>query len=68
MQLLFTVSASDQPFADGLFLTNQGQFTNQTTNSADATANTINQIQIQEPLILGIVKGVVATNDPTNAA
>ncbi len=68
VQLLFTVTASNDPFADGLYLTNQGQFTNQTTNAADATANTINQIQIEEPLIAGVVKGVVATSDPTNAA
>ena len=65
VQLLFTITASDQPFADGLFLTNQAQFTNQTTNATDATANATNQIQLQEPLIAAIAKGVVATNGAT---
>lgn len=65
IQLLFTVTASNQPMADGLYLTNQAQFTSQTTNGTDATADTTNQIQLQEPNLVGVVKGVVATNGAT---
>lgn len=62
IDLLFTVTVQDDPFADGLYLTNIARAeygaTNQTTEPADAVV----QIQLSQPT-LNIKKGVVATDD-----
>jgi uncharacterized repeat protein (TIGR01451 family)/fimbrial isopeptide formation D2 family protein len=60
--IFFTVTATARPFADGLFLTNQGVQTEVTSQGQTLSQNDIAQVQVAEPL-LGITKGVVATND-----
>ena len=63
IDLLFTVTASNLPFADGLFLTNQAHSVEGTTNGTPTTHDAIVQLQMTEP-VLNITKGVVATDNP----
>jgi uncharacterized repeat protein (TIGR01451 family)/fimbrial isopeptide formation D2 family protein len=63
--ILFTVTATNRPFADGLLLTNQAEQLERNETGNLLTSNTaLAQVQISEPL-LDITKGVVST---TNAA
>ncbi len=61
IDLLFTVTVNNQPFADGLFHTNQVNVMEGSTNGGDNDANSIVQIRITEPA-LAIRKGIVRTN------
>ncbi|RME61511.1 MAG: isopeptide-forming domain-containing fimbrial protein, partial [Caldilineae bacterium] len=61
VDILFTVTVSDDPFADGLFLTNQVRETEGSTNSGAQALDAIVMIQLTEP-VLSIKKGVVATD------
>jgi uncharacterized repeat protein (TIGR01451 family)/fimbrial isopeptide formation D2 family protein len=62
--ILFTVTATNRPFADGLLLTNQAEQTERNETGDLLTSNTaLAQVQISEPL-LGITKGVVSTTNP----
>ncbi len=63
VDVLFTVTASNLPFADGLFLTNQANYTESSTNNGSATANAIIGLTLGEPA-LNVKKGVVATDAP----
>ncbi|KXK26078.1 MAG: hypothetical protein TR69_WS6001001372 [candidate division WS6 bacterium OLB20] len=63
IELYVTVTASDEPFADGLFLTNQAQSTQGTTNSTTETATQIVQVELTLPN-LQITKGIIATDGP----
>ncbi len=67
IDLLFTVTVSNAPFADGLFLTNQAQVGESSTNAGDNSQNNIVQILLTQPVV-DITKGVVwtdrAMNDP----
>ncbi len=63
IDILFTVTASDDPFADGLFLTNQARRNQETTNATGFSDDAIVQILLGEPA-LSITKGVVATDNP----
>jgi uncharacterized repeat protein (TIGR01451 family)/fimbrial isopeptide formation D2 family protein len=63
IDLLFTVTASNQPFADGLFLTNQARVQEGTTNAGESIVDAIVQIQLNEPNVR-IVKGVVTSSNP----
>jgi len=60
VDILFTVTASNQPFADGLFLTNQVQASENNTQqpAVAAVSDAIIQVQLQEPDVT-ISKGVV---------
>ena len=61
--ILFTVTATNRPFADGLLLTNQAEQTERNETGDVLTSNTaLAQVKIAEPL-LGITKGVVSTNN-----
>jgi fimbrial isopeptide formation D2 family protein/uncharacterized repeat protein (TIGR01451 family) len=62
IDLLFTVTVSNQPFADGLYLTNLANAQEGSTNSSSSTSGDIVQVQLQEPVV-GISKGVVWTNN-----
>jgi uncharacterized repeat protein (TIGR01451 family)/fimbrial isopeptide formation D2 family protein len=62
IDLLFTVTASNQPFADGLFLTNQARSQEGSTNASDAIVDAIVQIQLNEPN-LRIRKGAVTSSN-----
>ncbi|MCC6183179.1 MAG: DUF11 domain-containing protein [Microthrixaceae bacterium] len=63
IDLLITVVANDQPFADGLLLTNQARLSS--ANSPDEVVNqdVIVQVNLTQP-VLEITKGVVATDNP----
>ncbi|MFM8892503.1 MAG: isopeptide-forming domain-containing fimbrial protein, partial [Planctomycetia bacterium] len=62
--ILFTVTATNRPFADGLLLTNQAEQTERNETGDVLTSNTaLAQVKISEPL-LDITKGVVSTNNP----
>ena len=62
--ILFTVTASNRPFADGLLLTNQAEQQERNETGDLLTSNTaLAQVKVSEPL-LGITKGVVSTNNP----
>ena len=62
IDLLFTVTASNQPFADGLFLTNQARSLEGSTNASDAIVDAIVQIQLNEPS-LRVRKGAVTSSN-----
>ncbi len=61
IDLLFTVTVNNLPFADGLFLTNQAHVQENSTNAGDHKADGIVQILLQEPVV-NIKKGVVWTD------
>ncbi|MFM8539615.1 MAG: isopeptide-forming domain-containing fimbrial protein, partial [Planctomycetaceae bacterium] len=61
--ILFTVTATNRPFADGLLLTNQAEQTERNETGDILTSNTaLAQVQISEPL-LDVTKGVVSTSN-----
>jgi uncharacterized repeat protein (TIGR01451 family)/fimbrial isopeptide formation D2 family protein len=62
-ELLFTVTATDRPFVDGLFLTNLAQATESNSTSSATTSEGAAQIQSQQPK-LAITKGVIAADTP----
>ncbi len=61
--ILFTITVSSDPFADRLYLTNQANAFEGSTNAGTAEANAIVQMILTEP-VLRISKGVVWTNNP----
>jgi uncharacterized repeat protein (TIGR01451 family)/fimbrial isopeptide formation D2 family protein len=64
IDLIFTVTVTNQPFADGLYLTNQANAQEGSTNASSSSADAIVQVQLQEPVV-GISKGVVWTDNPS---
>lgn len=58
VDILFTVTVSDRPFADGLYLTNQVQATEGATNADPQQSTDLIQIQLAEPVV-SVTKGVV---------
>lgn len=63
IDILFTVTVSDDPFADRLYLTNQAHAYEGSTNAGDADTNDIVQIILTEPVLVH-KKGAVATTNP----
>ncbi|NWG06499.1 MAG: sortase [Chloroflexi bacterium] len=63
IDLLFTVTVSNEQFADGLFLTNQANVTEGTTNSTPTAQNAIVQIKLNEPALY-TTKAAVSTDNP----
>jgi len=62
--ILFTVTATNKPFGDGLLLTNQAEQMERNETGDVLTSNTaLAQVRISEPL-LGVTKGVVSTTNP----
>jgi uncharacterized repeat protein (TIGR01451 family)/fimbrial isopeptide formation D2 family protein len=61
--LLFTVTVSTDPFADGLLLTNQARSETENSVHTVQTADAIVQITLDQP-VLAITKGVVRTDNP----
>ncbi|MCJ7511344.1 MAG: isopeptide-forming domain-containing fimbrial protein, partial [Anaerolineales bacterium] len=66
IDLLFTITVTQDPFADGLFLTNQLRQHEGSTNAGPDDTDVIIQIQVQEP-VLFLTKGVGATDNPAGA-
>jgi uncharacterized repeat protein (TIGR01451 family)/fimbrial isopeptide formation D2 family protein len=65
IDLLFTVTASDEPFADGLMLTNQASSVQNTTNTTETVTTEIVQVELEQPDVR-ITKGAVVA-DSANA-
>ena len=63
LDLVFTVQVQADPFADRLFLTNQVVTTQNNSNTTISTQTGVTQIQVTEPTINGIRKGVVSTSN-----
>ncbi|MCL4207221.1 MAG: isopeptide-forming domain-containing fimbrial protein [Pirellulaceae bacterium] len=61
--ILFTMTVSDDPFADGLFLTNQVRAITNNTGQEAVADDAIVQIVLAQP-VLSVTKGVVATDNP----
>ncbi len=64
IDILFTVTATHAPFADGLYLTNLAHSTEEPTNAGNIDQNAIVQVRINEPNVV-IRKGVIDTNSPS---
>ncbi|RPJ39084.1 MAG: hypothetical protein EHM35_03170, partial [Planctomycetaceae bacterium] len=62
IDLLFTVTVRNDPFADGLFLTNQAHVAEGTTNANPTTQDAMVQLRINEP-ILYTTKAAVSTDN-----
>ncbi len=60
IDIFFTLTATDAPMVDGLFLTNQQRVTYNNTENVVSVGDAIVQLQIAEP-VLSINKGVVAS-------
>ncbi|CAN5758103.1 hypothetical protein BH11VER1_BH11VER1_25340 [soil metagenome] len=60
IDVYFTLAATDQPMADGLFLTNQQQTSYNDTGTVSAVGEAIAQVKIKEPVV-DIQKGIVAS-------
>jgi fimbrial isopeptide formation D2 family protein/uncharacterized repeat protein (TIGR01451 family) len=63
IDILFTVTVRDDPFADGLFLTNQVRESDRNTELRVFTRDAIVQFKLTEP-VLKLTKGVVASDNP----
>ncbi|MBN2117468.1 MAG: isopeptide-forming domain-containing fimbrial protein [Anaerolineales bacterium] len=63
IDLLFTVTVTNAPFADGLFLTNQAHAMEGTTNSMPTIQDAIVQIRLNEPALY-TTKSAVSTDNP----
>ena len=63
IDILFSLTVESDPFADGLFLTNQASASEGTTNAGDQTVDDIIQIKIGEP-VLYIGKTAVSSDNP----
>lgn len=63
LDILFTITANDRPFADGLFLTNQVRAIERDTSATNSPTDAIIPIELTEPVIApNFRKGVIATN------
>jgi len=62
IDILFTLTVTDDPFADGLFLTTFGQSGEDNTPGATSLDPDLQQVKLTEPEISQIIKGVIATN------
>ncbi len=67
IDIVFTVTASNEPFTDGMFLTNQVRATEQGTPLADNSTDAIVQIVLDQPE-LQLTKGVVETDNNVSDA
>jgi uncharacterized repeat protein (TIGR01451 family)/fimbrial isopeptide formation D2 family protein len=63
IDLLFTVTVTNKPFADGLHLTNEARENESNTFGPVPSQVTIAQVNLREPS-LAIRKGVIAANNP----
>ena len=66
VDVLLTVAATDRPFADGLYLTNQAQFEYGDTSTAEVADSELVQVRLDMPE-LTLTKGVSAINGNADA-
>lgn len=65
IDLILTVTVQDDPFADGLFLTNQAQADEGTTNGTPSSEVDLIQLTLTQPVVAQIRKGIVDTSKTT---
>ncbi|MDZ7843598.1 MAG: sortase [Anaerolineales bacterium] len=65
VEILFTITVNNEPYADGLFFTNQAQVHEGSTNSGNQFTDTIIDFILEEPYLV-LDKGAVAS-DNSNA-
>ncbi|MFN2298655.1 MAG: hypothetical protein ACK2UB_07395, partial [Anaerolineales bacterium] len=65
VDILFTVTVATEPFADGLYLTNQAHALEGSTNAGEVPSDAIVQLILTEPVITS-TKGVIWTSNPNN--
>ncbi|MBN1438978.1 MAG: sortase [Anaerolineales bacterium] len=65
VDLLFTVTVATEPFADGLYLTNQVYAVEGSTNAGEVPSDAIVQLILTEPALTS-TKGVIWTSNPNN--
>ena len=63
IQLLFSVTVSDAPFADGLFLTNIARASENSTQFTPSSQDGIVQVSVDEPDVR-VTKGVIDVDSP----
>ncbi len=63
MDLLFTVNVSRDPYADGLYFTNQARETTGSTNGGSSSADVIVQLVLNEPALV-FSKAAITTTNP----
>ena len=63
IDILFTVTVNDDPFADRLYLTNQARSSEGSTNAGSQLVDSIVQITLNEP-VMQIRKGITDTDNP----
>ncbi|QIE56178.1 hypothetical protein G5B40_12320 [Pikeienuella piscinae] len=61
IELLYTITATDRPFADGLLLTNQALVRDTDSNGVADTNTIVDTIVPRQP-VLDLTKGAVATD------
>jgi len=66
VDLIFTVTVNDEPFADGLFLVNQVHASEGSTNTGGSSSDAIVPIVLREPF-LSVRKGACGTDNPDEA-
>jgi fimbrial isopeptide formation D2 family protein/uncharacterized repeat protein (TIGR01451 family) len=62
IDILFTIRTTNTPFADGLLLTTLAEQGDDNSPTATSITNDLGQITLQQPEILQVIKGVVATD------
>ncbi len=62
IDILFTISVNNEPYADGLFFTNQSEVHEGSTNSGNQFTNTIVNFILDEPFLV-LDKGAIASNN-----
>lgn len=61
VDIFFSLTATDEPMTDGLYLTNQQRTSYQDTGKVAAVGEKIVQVQVEEPVV-DIQKGIVASS------
>ncbi|MFW5691014.1 MAG: beta strand repeat-containing protein, partial [Chloroflexota bacterium] len=63
IDILFSVTVTDEPFADNLLLTNQVRGSEGSTNASGSSDDALAQIRVRQPILL-IKKGLVGSTNP----
>jgi len=63
IEILFTAAVNNEPYADGLYFTNQAEVHEGSTNAGNQFTDTISEFILQEPELV-LDKGAVASNNP----
>lgn len=62
IDILFTISVNNEPYADGLYFTNQSEIHEGSTNAGDQDTNTIVSFILDEPYLV-LDKGAIASDN-----